>query len=427
MMKYKSDVLTLFPVFLKHIKTQYITVVKTIRSNNALELAFTKLIQDLGMVHQFSCAYTPQQNSVVERKHQHILNVARALLFQSNVPLAYWSDYIYTAVFLINRTPSIILQNKTPYQLQLLMNKEPDYSFLKSFGCLCYVSTLSKDINKFSARADACVFLGYPAGYKGYKVLHLAYNSISITRNLVFHETTFPFLNLKSSFHASSHNFFDKIILPLPILVAIDALEPIIPLQQAAPFVPPIPQETVTHNTGQRQLLGDKPRRTVKTPGYLSQYHCFLARSSIIPSSLDSSSIPSLPSSTPYPLSSVLTYSHLTPLYQSYIFSYSHETEPSSFKQAMLSPHFKQATIEELQAMEANHTWTVESLPPGKNVAGCKWVYTIKYRADGTIERYKALLVAKGFTQQEGVDFTDTFSHVAKLASVKLLLALAAI
>lgn len=291
MMKYKSDVLTLFPAFLKHIKTQYNTVVKAIRSDNTPELAFTKLIQDLGMVHQFFCAYTPQQNFVVERKHQHILNVARALLFQSNVPLAYWSDYIYTVVFLINRTPSIILQNKTPYQL--LMNKEPDYSFLKSFGCLCYVSTLSKDINKFSARADACVFLGYPAGYKGYKVLHLAYNSISITRNLVFHETTFPFLNSKSSFHASSHNFFDKIILPLPILVAIDALEPIIPLQQPAPFVPPIPQESVTHNTGQGQLLGDRPRRTVKTLGYLSQYHCFLARASIIPSSLDSSSIPS--------------------------------------------------------------------------------------------------------------------------------------
>ncbi|KAG7536624.1 MFS transporter superfamily [Arabidopsis suecica] len=86
---------------------------------------------------------------------------------------------------------------------------------------------------------------------------------------------------------------------------------------------------------------------------------------------------------------------------------------------------WKGALDEELQAMEQNGTWSVTSLPPGKNVVGYKWVFTIKYNSDGTIERYKARLVAKGFTQQEGVDFNETFSPVAKLTSVKLMLGLA--
>lgn len=73
----------------------------------------------------------------------------------------------------------------------------------------------------------------------------------------------------------------------------------------------------------------------------------------------------------------------------------------------MLSPEFQKATDDELQAMEDNRTWTVVSSPPGKNVVGCKWVSTTKYRADGKVERRKSRLVAKGFTQHEGVDLGD--------------------
>jgi len=101
--------------------------------------------------------------------------------------------------------------------------------------------------------------------------------------------------------------------------------------------------------------------------------------------------------------------------------------EPQSYRDASSNPLWQKAMVDELQALEHNHTWDLVDLPTGKNAMGCKWVYKVKTHSDGSVERYKARLVAKGYTQEYGIDYEETFAPVAHLTSVRSLIAVAAI
>ncbi|KAK3032613.1 hypothetical protein RJ639_036573 [Escallonia herrerae] len=158
----------------------------------------------------------------------------------------------------------------------------------------------------------------------------------------------------------------------------------------------------------------------------LSGYNYTLPPSLAPPSSTSHSSSPSA-NSTVYPLSHNISYSKFSRTHTAFLAAISSVDEPKYFSQAVKHAHWKDAMAKEISALEANNTWTLMPLPSGKRAIDSKWVYKVKFHPDGTVERYKARLVAKGYTQIEGLDFHETFAQVAKLVTVRCLLAIASI
>lgn len=102
------------------------------------------------------------------------------------------------------------------------------------------------------------------------------------------------------------------------------------------------------------------------------------------------------------------------------------EKIPMTFEQATRDSRWRDAINEELRALSKNQTWQIMKLPKGKKLVGCKWVFTIKYNSDETVNKFKAHLVAKGYSQIEGIDSYETFAPVAKLNTIRILLSLVA-
>ncbi|XP_024965979.1 uncharacterized protein LOC112506192 [Cynara cardunculus var. scolymus] len=159
LVKNKSDDIQVIPWFYNMVLTQFGMKIKAFRTDNAQELNFMDFFLDKGILHERSCVERPQQNLVVECKHQYLLNVARSLMFQSK---------------------------------EVLYDKLPDFSVLRTFGCLVFASTLTNQRHKFSPHAKACVFVCYLVGMKSYKLLDLETKEIFDSHD-VFHEDVFPY------------------------------------------------------------------------------------------------------------------------------------------------------------------------------------------------------------------------------------------
>ncbi|KAL4033413.1 hypothetical protein IC575_006500 [Cucumis melo] len=120
-------------------------------------------------------------------------------------------------------------------------------------------------------------------------------------------------------------------------------------------------------------------------------------------------------------ISNYVSYENLSPQFRAFTASLDSTRIPKNIHIALECPEWKNAVMKEMKALEKNNTWEIGALPRGHKHVGCKWVFTLKYKADGTLDRHKARLVAKGFTQTYGVDYSETFSPVVKLNTVRVL------
>jgi transposase InsO family protein len=136
--------------------------IKCVRSDGRGEYfsnEFSEYLKEHGIQRKYSCSYSPQQNEVAERKNRHIAEIACAMLNEKNLPNYFWAEAVATAIYIMNRTPTLAVHGMTPEEK--FTGKKTDVSHLIMFGCIAYVHVPEEKRSKLDPKAEKCIFIGY--------------------------------------------------------------------------------------------------------------------------------------------------------------------------------------------------------------------------------------------------------------------------
>ncbi|CAN1187372.1 Retrovirus-related Pol polyprotein from transposon TNT 1-94 [Linum perenne] len=408
-MKEKSEALEKFKLFKEKAESEAGQKVQCLRTDNGGEYTsheFCNYLKELGIRRQLTCPRTPQQNGVAERKNRHLAEICRSMLHAKNVPAKYWAECMKTVVHIINRLPQPKLVFISPFEK--LWKVKPTVTHFRVFGCVCYVFVPDQLRSKFDKKAIRCIFVGYDEQRKGWRCCDPETGKCHVSRNVVFDEMT-SYWSPQVTIEPESEEIKERVQEKLEKNIKIEEE------QEEASTKPEASQET--HGARDEIVAKEKsPWRTTVSQEVREEQR---------PSQLEESEtqeaedLPELRRSRRQRRANP-KYANAALIEEAII------NEPNTFEEASLKKEWLKAMKEEIDALDHNETWDLVPKPEGVKPISCKWVYKVKTSPDGSIERYKARLVARGFSQQYGIDYDETFSPVAKITTVRVLLALSA-
>ncbi|GJX37280.1 retrotransposon protein, putative, ty1-copia subclass [Tanacetum coccineum] len=293
--------------------------------------------------------------------------MVRSMMSQTTLPKSFWDYALETAARILNMVPTKKV-DKTPYEIW--HGQAPKLSYLRVWGCEAFVKhdTLTKP-DKLDPRSFKCIFIGYPKETMGYSFYNPSENKVFVARNA---------------------EFFENDLIDLKASGSVEDLE-LIQEEDTNPSV----DTSLNHEEDDQEI--DEPQSDINP----------IRRST----------------RTRRPTDRLCLY----------IDAEEHELgdlgEPANYKAALLDPESKKwldAMNVEMQSMKDNDVWVLVELPPNARTVGSKWLFKKKTDMDGAVYIFKARLVAKGFTQTYGVDYEETFSPVADIRAIRILIAIAA-
>ncbi|GJV91716.1 retrovirus-related pol polyprotein from transposon TNT 1-94 [Tanacetum coccineum] len=367
LIKHKHEVFETFKVFKNEVENQLEKTIKALRSDRGGEYIsqeFKVYLKANGIVQQLTPPYTPQPNGVSERRNRTLLDMVRSMMNLTTLPLSFWDYALESATRILNMVLTKKI-DKIPYEMWY--GKVTNLSYSKVWGCEALVKRDTPD--KLQQRSVKCIFIGYPKETMGYYFYFPPENKIVVARYA---------------------EFFEKRLISQEISGRVVDLEEIQEEEDTTPseITSNIPQEVEGFEPPQEEDIPiRRSERTRRAPNRLS-----------LNVKMEEHSLGDL-------------------------------NEPTSYKAAMLdseSNKWINAMNAEIQFMMDNMVWVLVDLSPGCKTVGSKRIFKKKTDMDGIVHTYKARLVAKGYTQLYGVDYEETFSPVAEIRAIRILISIAA-